>query len=114
MKIEQLRALSRAATAGPWRLKYDVSTCVLPPDGVPRKAAVAITDLSHGLGTANETDRANAALIAAARNHLDALLDVAEASDAVVDVSGSEAPNIVLIRGASKVLRAALARLESL
>lgn len=70
--IAALRALSEAATAGPWHHGENLWACVTSkPDGHGRVLATA--SCSRG-----ENARADAALIAAARNALPGLLDEVE------------------------------------
>lgn len=82
-KLDELRRLSREATLGPWvdggevgDLHYVNCNKLLTNTGLPTAIATRI--------------EADAKLIAAARNNLDALLDVAEAAKKFIDVCADD------------------------
>jgi len=77
--LAELRNLLDAATPRPWATRHGFTTLIDPPRDGLRRAALADCAMSHGLGSAGDTDRANAALIVAAVNELPRLLDRIEA-----------------------------------
>ena len=92
MTVEQLRQLEQAATPGPWgddgpwfHSEHDPTHLVTT---YPERTAVAIMPPRHlaserDVASGADSRPADARLIAAARNALPALLDVAEAAQAV-------------------------------
>jgi len=108
--LQRLRELCERATPGPWACAMTTEKdvwMVQTEDDDPRSfQGVAETGFDRPLD--------NARLIAAARNHLDALLDVAEAAQRCIQsgVDGEEGPWIEADPAGVPDLHAALARLD--
>ena len=117
--LDDLRALEAAATPGPWSESHH-HVWWTPADAPEFPLASLDTDDEHyGFSSTGRRKDADAALIAAARNALPALLDVADAARAALDPtqcscsaemphSDGDCPVVDLA-----ALRAALARLEA-
>ena len=118
--LDKLKELQAAATPGPWEVhRTDVGDevgCFVPSriDGV----GATVVDDDGGMCPYNEpwevkTLEANAELITTSRNHIDALIEVAEAAKWVRETTNhAYVLNQAAVKGALKRLDAALAKLE--
>lgn len=122
-RIEELKALEKAATPGKWHYEYSpegatwyVMACIQWPEGQKARAAIcAVNDRCPV--TEPQTER-NTEIIAAARNALPALLEIAEAvheleKDATVDGQFGEELMVIVNEPKWARLKAALEKLEA-
>jgi hypothetical protein len=92
-KLEQLRALERAATAGPWDVSAEYTSGRIVPLSDDLRVIVVMAQTGDVAYIANALDargeqEANAAYIVASRAALPALLKVAEAAQKAIDQFG--------------------------
>lgn len=86
MSVDRLRQLEQAATPGPW--KADCVEDPNEPTGDGDEQYVFRPEVGHQVCAYYDSDSADAELIAAMRNALPALLDVAEAAERAQSLLG--------------------------
>ncbi len=96
MKLSELKALGEQATSAPWRGRYEVygkgaSVWGPVPDVITGSMQIAVTGWA-------EFDTSNATLIAAMRNHWDAMLKVADKARIALVISSTS--NMLAIKEA--------------
>lgn len=69
---------TETASPRPWRLRFNAPCLIEPNEDDTRRAKIARTDCSHGIGDAGERDKANAEFIVRAVNAHDALVEALE------------------------------------
>lgn len=78
-RLDEIREREKKATKGPWKADGKIVRPI--SEEIKRRAPIAMTDCSHGIGQAGVSDENNADFIAHSREDIPYLLERLEAAE---------------------------------